>query len=241
MIKRIIYLFILLLLSLMLVEKIRNNVADRFFYPIVYNLGMKNNNAALLITSGKIKQSIGKYEDAKIIYTYIVQHPDLLKQKNVEEQVYNNLGNVFYLLADYSNAAKAYYLVLKKDPTSREAFLKFIRINMAYGNTEAIIPLMNSYAARRPTDTTGYTELCAAHTRLGDFITARKNCQMALKHNRNNARAHYDYAILLEQNNFGADAEKELKQAKKIQPDIKSRKELEDLLFTYKEQLESSK
>lgn len=237
MIKRIIYLIILLLLSLMLVEKIRNNVADRFVYPIVYNIGMKNNNAAILLASGKIKQDIGQYENAKVVYTYVVQHPELMKQKNAEEKAYNYLGNVFYLLADYSNAAKSYYLVLKKDPTNREAFLKFIRINMAYGNVEPIIPLMNSYVARRPTDTTGYTELCAAHGRLGDFITARKNCQMAIKHGRNNARAHYDYAVLLEENNFGPDAEKELQLAKKIQPDIKSRKELEELLFKYKEQL----
>ena len=224
-------------MMLVLVEKVRNSIVDKIIFPMVNNIGMTNNNAGLIVKSGDLKQYVRKYDEAKDIYTYVIQHNKLAEQKNALELAYYSLGNTFMKKGDYTNAAKAYYLVLRRNYTHKDALLKFSRINMAYDNLDVIIPLAEVYSARRPRDAEPFAELCAIYDRKDNFVAARKNCVFAIKYNRNYARAHYDYAAVLKKNGYPEEAEKELRLAKKIQPGIKSRRELEDILRSYKQQV----
>ena len=236
MFKRIIYLILLILLSVSLIESVRNKIADDILYPIVHNIGIQSNNATVIIFSGNLKRSLYKFDDAKKIFIYVIRNDDLSKQKNALESAYVNLGHTYYKDGDYSNAAKSYYLALKINPGNKSALMPFVRINMALGNTKQIIPIVDNYILENIKDATGYTELCGIYNRLEEYNSARISCQTAIRKNRHYARAHYDYAVALNGIGFKKDAAKELQLAKKIQPGIKSREALEKILLSVKKE-----
>lgn len=239
MLKRIIYLVFLISLSLLLIESIRYKIADKIIYPLVHGIGVQNNYADAIIWGGNIKRYVKKFDDAKKDYIYVIKKEDLSKQKNALEMAYLNLGHTFYKIGDYSNAAKAYYLTLKKNPGNKDALLPFVRINMAYENSSQIIPIVQSFISTDIKDSIGFTELCALYNRLEEFDVARVNCQNAIKNDKNYARAHYDYGVALLSLGFNKDSEKEFKLAKKLQPNIKSREKLEEIMLSVKKDKEN--
>lgn len=105
---------------------------------------------------------------------------------------------------------------------------------MAYGKYEQLIPLIDAYIAKNVNDPAGYSELCAVYNRLNDTNFAQINCKLAIKNNKYYARAHYDYSEVLKNLKQGRESEKELAQAKKLQPDIKSRAEVEEIMRSFK-------
>ena len=234
--KRIAYLVISIILILTLFENVRNKIAGDFLFPIVHNLGVNTHSAGIQLASGKILQYIGDYDQAEKVYTHIINDKNLSKQKKALERSYQFLGDALYKKGDYTNAVKAYFYALKKNPANRPALLKFVRINMAYNNTDQVFPVIYSYIDENKKDYTGYSELCGAYNRVGDYQMARIHCQLAIKSNRNDARSHYDLAVAYYHIGFKDEAKEEYTLAKKIRPGIKSREELESTLIEFKKQ-----
>ena len=234
--KRVAYLFISIILILALFEGVRDKIAGNVIFPMLYNIGVNTNNARLQLASGKVLQYVKRYDDAERIYTNIINDKSLSGQKKALERSYQYLGDALYKSGDYTNAVKAYYYTLKKNPANKPALLRFVRINMAYDNTEQVFPVIYSYIDQNKKDYTGYGELCGAYNRVGNYNMARLHCQLALKNNRHDARAHYDLAVAYYNIGFKKEAKEEYALAKKIRPSIKSREELESKLVEFKKQ-----
>ena len=230
MVRKVLLLILLMLMSLCLVENIRVGLLDKVFYPILHAHAVKHNDFGLYVKCGQIKYAAAKYDEAKQDYAVVLQHARTSENKRYKLLAYYYLGNVFYQTEDYENALKAYAAVLKNDAGNRKALKKFSRIMMAKGEYAQLYPFVSAYIKTKPRDSFGYAERCAILTRLEKYSYARAACEKAISLRKGDARAHYDYAVLLEQQGFDKLAEDEYKLAQGNQRNIKSREELEEML-----------
>lgn len=230
MFKKIVYLVVLIILSLCVVERVRIHIFDNWVFPSMYSTAKKDNNYMLYIKCGQIKLMAKDYNSAKSIFLTVLKGANSTNDKRVKNLAYYYLGNTFYETEEYDNALKAYAVVLKNDPGNRKALNKFSRIKMAKGEYVSLYPFINEYIKVKPKDSFGYVERCALLTRLDKLPHARKSCEQALEIRKGNARAHYDLAVVYEKQGFKDMAADEFKIARKNQPKIKSREELEEML-----------
>lgn len=230
MFKKIVYLVVLIILSLCVVERIRIHIFDNWFFPSMYATAQKNNNYMLYIKCGQIKLMAKEYDSAKDIFLNVLRNANSAENKRVKNLAYYYLGNTFYESEEYEGALKAYAIVLKNDPGNRKALKKYSRIKMAKGEYVSLYPFINAYIKTKPKDSFGYSERCALLTRLDKLSHARKSCEQALEIRKGNARAHYDMAVVYEKQGFKDLAAEEYNLARKNQPKIKSREELEEML-----------
>lgn len=230
MIKKIVYLIVLVLMSLCVIENVRVAVLNKAVYPVLYVHAEKSNNLMSHIKCGQIKLAAKQYDEARDIFVSIIKKAVGRENERHRVLAYFYLGNVFYELEDYDNALKAYTYVLQKDAGNRKALKKFSRIMMAMGQYVDLYPYVSAYIKAKPRDSFGYSERCAILTRLEKYSYARKACEMAIKLRKSDARAHYDYAVLYEKQGFKDLAEDEYALAKGNQRNIKSREELEEML-----------
>ncbi len=230
MIKKIVYLIVLVMLSLCLVERVRLAVLESCVYPILYSQAEANSNYMLYIKCGQIKLMAKDYDAAQDLFTTVLSKATTSEHKREKLLAYYYLGNTFYEAEDYENALKAYVVVLKNEPGHRKALRKFVRIKMAMGEYISPYRFVTSYIKTKPKDSFGYTERCAILTRLNKFAAARVDCEKAIELRRTDARAHYDYAELMAKQGFKDLAADEYKEARAIQRKIKSREELEKML-----------
>lgn len=230
MIKKIIYLVVLILLSLCVVERVRLAILDKCVYPVLHNIAENNKNYMFYIKCGQIKLMAKEYEEARDIFMTVLREAKTTSSKREKLLAYYYLGNTFYESEDYDKALKAYVVVLKNEPNNRKALRKFSRIKMAKGEYASLYPFISAYIKKKPNDSFGYSERCAVLTRLNKFSAAKQDCEKALQCRKSNARAHHDYAVLLEKQGFKDLAAKEYKEANAHQRRIKSREELEKML-----------
>jgi len=230
MVKKIIYLVVLILLSLCVIEGVRVAIAEAVVYPILYSLAEKQDNFRLYIKCGQIKIMAKKYDEAREDLTYVIENSVTSKDKRNKVLALYYLGNTFYEEEDYDEALTAYAAVLKLDPINKKALKKFSRIKMAMGEYVSLYPYISAYVREKPKDSFGWAERCAVLTRLDKFTAARQCCEKAIELRKSNARAHLDYAILLEKRGFKDLAKREYTEAYAYQKRIKTREELEDML-----------
>lgn len=230
MFKKIVYLVILVILSLCVVERVRLYILENWFYPSMYITAQKNNNYMLYIKCGQIKLLAKEYQDAKAIFMTVLRNANTTDNKRIKTLAFYYLGNTFYETGEYDNALKAYAVVLKNEPANRKALKKFSRIKMAKEEYVSLYPFINAYIKAKPKDAFGYCERCALLTRLNKLPQARKSCEEAIAIRKGYARAHYDMAVVYEKQGFKDLAAEEYNLARKNQPRIKSREELEDML-----------
>lgn len=230
MFKKIVYLVVLIILSLCVVERIRVSILEKCFYPSMYITAQKHSNYKLYLRCGQIKYMAKDYDMAQKIFTLVLRKATTSEHKKEKLQAFYYLGNTFYEMGKYDDALKAYAVVLKNEPDNRKALRKFSRIKMAKEEYVSLYPFIVSYIKAKPNDSFGYSEQCAVLTRLNKIVPARKACEKAIEIRRGNARAHYDYAVLLKQMGFKDLAEKEYQEAIANQRKIKSREELEKML-----------
>ena len=230
MFKKIVYLVVLIILSLCVVERVRIHIFDNWFFPSMYQTAQKNNDYMLYIKCGQIKLMAKQYDSAKAIFLTVLRSANSNDDKRVKNLAYYYLGNTFYETEEYDGALKAYAVVLKNDPGNRKALNKYSRIKMAKGEYVSLYPFVNAYIKAKPNDSFGYTERCALLTRLEKLPHARKSCEQALEIRKGNARAHYDLGVVYEKQGFKDLAAEEFNLARKNQPKIKSREELEAML-----------
>lgn len=230
MFKKIVYLVVLIILSLCVFENVRVYILTNWFYPSMYLTARKDNNYMLYVKCGQIKLMAKEYDDAKNIFMTVLRDANSTENKREKLLAFYYLGNTFYENEEYDNALKAYAVVLKNDPANRKALRKYSRIKMAKGENASLYPFINAYIKAKPKDSFGYSEQCAVLTRLNKLSQARKACEQALEIRRGNARAHYDLAVVYEKQGFKDLAQEEYNLARKNQPKIKSREELEEML-----------
>ena len=230
MFKKIVYLVVLIILSLCVVERVRVYILGNWFFPSMYTMAQRNNNYMLYIKCGQIKLMAKDYDDAKNIFMTVLRNASTIDNKRVKILAFYYLGNTFYENEEYDNALKAYAVVLRNEPSNRKALKKFSRIKMAKKEYVSLYPFINAYIKAKPKDAFGYSERCAVLTRLNKLPQARKSCEEAILIRRGFARAHYDLAIIYEKQGFKDLAQDEYTIARKNQPRIKSREELEDML-----------
>lgn len=230
MFKKIVYLVVLIILSLCVVERVRVYILKNWFFPSMYTMAQRNNNYMLYIKCGQIKLMAKDYDDAKNIFMTVLRNASTADNKRVKILAFYYLGNTFYENEEYDNALKAYAIVLKNEPSNRKALTKFSRIKMAKEEYVSLYPFINAYIKAKPKDAFGYCERCAVLTRLNKLPQARKACEEAIAIRRGYARAHYDMAIIYEKQGFSDLAKEEYTLARKNQPRIKSREELEEML-----------
>lgn len=230
MFKKIVYLVVLIILSLCVIEPVRIYILNNWFYPSMSIIARDKQDYMLYLKCGQIKIMTKEYDEAINNFKAILKNASTSDHKHEKLLAYYYLGNAFYLKEDYDNALKAYVVVLKNDPGNKKALKKFSRIKMAKGDYVSLYPFVNAYIKEKPKDSFGHCERCALLTRLGKFSHARKSCEEAISIRKGYARAHYDLAVLYEKQGFKELAEKEYTLARKNQPRIKSREELEALL-----------
>ena len=230
MIKKIIYLVVLILLSLCVIEGVRATIAETLFYPILHSIAEKDDNYMLYIKCGQIKIMAKKYDEAREDFRYVIENAINTNNKREKILALYYLGNTYYEEEDYEEALNAYAAVLKGDPINKKALKKFSRIKMAMGQYVSLYPYVAAYVREKPKDSFGWTERCAVLSRLDKFSAARQCCEKAIELRRSNARAHLDYAILLEKRGFKDLAKREYKEAYAYQKRIKTREELEEML-----------
>lgn len=236
MFKKIFCLVMFLFLSLLLIQNVRDFVADRILFPIVNTQAEKSNNPELMLYAARLKFYITDYDRTKEIIAKILKTPNIKNNKKVYEKSYLILGHTFYEEHDYANAFKAYYLLLKSEPRNKDALRKSVRILMAGNKAEAAIPLINYYLSKKPNDPFALVERCAVYTRLGKLIDAGRDCETAVKARRGYARGLYDYAVALDRIGFKKEAADYFKQATLRSKHIKPREEIEaDMLNAGKE------
>ncbi len=230
MFKKIVYLVVLIILSLCVIENVRVTILNKCVFPSMYTTAQKKMDYKALNRCGQIKFMAREYEAAENIFLSVLKNASTSEYKNEKQKAYLYLADTYYETSDYDDALKAYAVVLKNDPANRKALRKFSRIKMAKGDYVSLYPFVVAYIKAKPNDSFGYTENCALLTRLDKFSLARKYCEQALQIRRGNARAHYDYAVLLERQGFKDLAREEYKQAKFQQAKIRPREELEEML-----------
>lgn len=230
MFKKIVYLVVLIILSLCVVENVRVYIFENWFFPSMYLTAKKDNNYMLYIKCGQIKLMAKDYDSAKSIFMTVLRDANSAENKRVKILAYYYLGNTFYVTEDYENALKAYAVVLKNEPGNRKALNKFSRIKMAKGEYVSLYPFVSAYIKAKPKDSFGYTERCALLSRLNKLSYARQSCEQALEIRKGNARAHYDLGDVYAKQGFNGLAEEQYNLARKNQPKIKSREELEEML-----------
>ena len=81
MIKKIIYLVVLIILSLCVVEKVRIAVLNNVFYPIMQSVAKDSINYGLKINCGQIKLYVRDYDVAEEIFLDVIQHAPTLTNK----------------------------------------------------------------------------------------------------------------------------------------------------------------
>ena len=230
MIKKIIYLVVLILLSLCVIESVRIMLADKFFYPIVSGIAKNSTNYDLKVNCGRMKLFAKDYDVAEEIFVDIIENAPILTDKAAKYKAFYELGNVYYETEQYIEAAKAYELVLRNNIKNRKALKKFVRIKMAQKDYITAYRFVNTYVKEKPNDAFGHAEKCAILTRFGKFSAARVSCEKAIEIRKGYARAHYDYAVLLKSQGFNDLAQKEYDLAISHSRHIKSRGELEKSL-----------
>lgn len=230
MFKKIVYLVVLIILSLCVIERVRVYILENWFFPSMYATAQRNNNYMLYIKCGQIKLVAKEYDDAKDIFMTVLRNANTTNNKREKLLAFYYLGNTFYESEDYDYALKAYAVVLKNEPSNRKALKKFSRIKMAKGEYVSLYPFISAYIKAKPKDAFGYCERCALLTRLNKLPQARKSCEEAILIRRGYARAHYDLAVIYEKQGFKDLAADEYNLARKNQPRIKSREELEEML-----------
>lgn len=235
MFKKIVYLVILIILSLCVIERVRVYILDNWFYPSMSIIARDKQDYKLYLKCGQIKLMTKEYDQAINNFVAVIKNASTAEYRNEKIKAYYLLGNAFYESEDYSNALKAYVVVLKNDPGNKRALRKYARIKMAKEEYVSLYPFIAAYIKAKPKDSFGYQEQCAVLYRLGKYNIARKACESALEIRRGNARAHYDLATIYQKQGFKDLAEKEFTLARKNQPKIKSREELEALLNFDKE------
>ena len=227
MVKKIIYLVILIILSLCVVEKIRMAILDNAVFPIFDAISKDSTKYDMRVKCGQIKLYVRDYETAETILMEVIQQASTMTNKKEKYKAFYELGNVYYEMENYEDAVKAYELVLRENPTHRKALRKFARIKMAMRDYIPVYRYVNAYVKAKPDDAFGHTERCAVLTRLGKFSAARQSCEKALEIRKGYARAHYDFAVLLNAQGFKDLAKNELEEAIRHQPHIKSRNQIE--------------
>lgn len=230
MFKKIVYLVVLIILSLCVIENVRVTILNKCVFPSMYTTAQKHQDYKAMVRCGQIKYMAREYETAQTIFLAVLRNASTSDYKDEKQKAFFHLANTYYEIGDYDNALKAYAVVLKNEPSNRKALRKFARVKMAKGDYASLYPFVAAYIKAKPNDSFGYTEGCALLTRLDKFAQARKFCEQAIQIRRGNARAHYDYAVLLEKQGFKDLAAEEYKQAKMQQTKIKSREELEAML-----------
>lgn len=230
MFKKIVYLVVLIILSLCVIERVRLHILDNWFYPSMYTTAQRTSNYMLYLKCGQIKLMCKEYDSAKAIFLTILKNANSAENKRIKNLAYYYLGNTFYEAEEYEGALKAYAVVLKNDPGNRKALKKYSRIKMAKGEYVSLYPFISAYIKAKPKDSFGYSERCALLTRLDKLSHARKSCEQALEIRKGNARAHYDMGLVYEKQGFKDLAAEEYDLARKNQPKIKSREELEEML-----------
>ncbi len=230
MFKKIVYLVVLILLSLCVVERVRIHVFDNWFFPPMYTSAQKSDNYMLYLKCGQIKLMAKDYDSAKEIFMKILRNANSVSDKRVKNLAFYYLGNTFYETEEYEGALKAYAVVLKNEPGNRKALKKYSRIKMAKGEYVSLYPFVSAYIKAKPKDAFGYTERCALLTRLDKLSHARQSCEQAIELRKGYARAHYDLGLVYEKQGFKDLANEEYDLAKRNQPKIKSREELEAML-----------
>lgn len=238
MFKKIVYLVVLIVLSLCVIENVRVTILNKCVFPSMYMTAQKKQDYKSLVRCGQIKFMAREYDTAQTIFLSVLRNASTSEHKKEKQDAFYHLANTYYETEDYDNALKAYAVVLKNEPGNRKALRKFARIKMAKGDYVSLYPFIAAYIKTKPNDSFGYTEGCALLTRLDKFPQARKFCEQAIQIRRGNARAHYDYAILLEKQGFKELAAEQYKEAKAQQSKIKSREELEAMLNVNKENVE---
>lgn len=230
MFKKIVYLVVLIILSSCVIENVRVTILNKCIFPFMYKAAQKKSDFKALNRCGQIKYMAGEYDEAKTIFISVLKNASTNELKNEKQKAYFHLANTYYESGDYDNALKAYAIVLKNEPGNRKALRKFARVKMAKGDYVSLYPFVAAYIKTKPNDSFGYTEGCALLTRLGKYPQARRFCEQALQIRRGNARAHYDYAVLLEKQGFKDLAADQYKEAKLQQVKIMPREELEAML-----------
>ncbi len=230
MLKKILYLVILILMSLCVVEKVRSYVLDNLVYPPLLSIAQGSDNNMLYVKCGQLKSITKKYDEAQELFLSVLQKTQNYKKDRARNLAFLYLGNTYYEQKDYDNALKAYSALLKREPGTKKALKKYSRILMAKGEYVELLPYVNGYIRVKPKDSFGHSERCAILTRLDKLGPARNSCEQAILCRKSDARAHYDLAVLNAKAGFKDMAQKELELAKKHQPRIKSRGELERML-----------
>ena len=141
MIKKIIYLVVLILLSLCVIESVRIMLVDKFFYPIVSGIAKNSTNYDLKVNCGRMKLFAKDYDAAEEIFVDIIENAPILTDKAAKYKAFNELGNVYYETEQYIEAAKAFELVLRDNIKNRKALKKFVRIKMAQRDYITAYPL----------------------------------------------------------------------------------------------------
>lgn len=230
MIKKIIYLIVLIILSLCVIESVRISIFDNVAYPLCDAVTKDSTNYNLRIVCGQMKLYTREYDTAEEIFVDVIKHTSSMNNKKEKYKAVYELGNVYYEREQYEEAVKAFEIVLKENPAHRKALKKFSRIKMAMKDYIPVFRYVGEYVKLKPNDAFGHSEKCAVLTRLGKFSAARISCEKALEIRKGYARAHYDYAVLLNAQGFKDLAEKEYKEAIAHSRHIKSRNELEKSL-----------
>jgi len=230
MVKKVIYLVVLIILSLCVIEKVRICILDKCFYPVMSAIAKDSPKYGLKIKCGQIKALAKDYDTAMEIFVDVFQDAPTISNKKEKFKALYELGNIYYETEEYYDAVKAYTLVLKNYPEHKKALKRFAKIKMAMKDYVEAYRYINAYVKVKPDDAFGHTERCAVLTRLGKFSAARASCEKAIEIRKGYARAHYDYAVLLKAQGFNDLAQKEYDEAIKHSKNIKSRKELEKML-----------
>ena len=213
MIKKLIYLVILIILSLCVVEKIRMAILDNAVFPVFNAISKDSTNYGMRVACGQMKLYVRQYETAEEILLEVIQQASTMTNKKDKYKAFYELGNVYYEMENYEDAVKAYELVLRENPAHRKALRKFARVKMAMKDYIPVFRYVNAYVKAKPEDAFGHGERCAVLTRLGKFSAARQSCEKAIEIRKGYARAHYDFAVLLNAQGFKDLAKEELEQA----------------------------
>ncbi|MCM1010118.1 MAG: tetratricopeptide repeat protein [Fusobacterium sp.] len=230
MFKKIVYLVVLIILSLCVIENVRVTILNKCVFPSMYTTAQRKMDYKALNRCGQIKFMAREYDTAQTIFLSVLRNASTSEYKKEKQNAFFHLANTYYETGDYDNALKAYAVVLKNEPGNRKALRKFARVKMAKEDYVSLYPFVAAYIKAKPNDSFGYTEGCALLTRLEKYPQARKFCEQALQIRRGNARAHYDYAVLLEKIGHKDLAADQYKEAFAQQSKIKSREELEAML-----------
>lgn len=230
MFKKIVYLVVLIILSLCVIENVRVTILNKCVFPSMYTTAQKKQDYKSIVRCGQIKFMAKEYDAAQTIFLGVLRNASTSEHKDEKQNAFYHLANTYYETGAYDDALKAYAVVLKNEPSNRKALRKFARIKMAKGDYVSLYPFVVAYIKAKPNDSFGYTENCALLTRLEKYSLARRYCEQAIQIRRGNARAHYDYAVLLEKQGFKDLAAEEYKQARFQQSKIRPREELEAML-----------